>query len=371
MDRDRQNRIFLVCTGLGRVSRGFESYINDLATKLTLEPVHFSTYVLLGKKINNVVYKSHSIFNIPRNFKLLMWMGASSTLRFNIEQITFFVGLLPYLIFKKPKAIYLGEYNLYCYLFKIRKLLNLNFSLVLYTGGQAAPGLFDNHRDYVHHITDVYYQMLIAQGVPANRQFILPHFVAIDFDINENLISEIKKLAKGKKILLSVGQIDRDIKQMHLIPKLFEGLADSVFPIIIGATTDETESVIARFDEVFKSDGYLMKQVPRNELGNYYKAADLFILCSKRESFGYAFVEALYFDLPIICNDFDEVKFVLKSNAHYLNMKAQNESIDWINKNFSSINKKNSGEGKDFVNAIYSWESLQPSYLKMFNTILD
>lgn len=367
----KNNSIFLVCTGLGTIQRGFESYINSLAEKLTIEAKQFEFTVYLGRRFSNVSYKQQPVFNLHRGLKIFKYLGLLEHQRFAIEQFSFCLGILPYILSKNPKAIYLGEYNLYCYLFKIRKLLKLNFTLVLYTGGQAAPGLFDTDKDYVHHITDVYYQMLIAQGVPANRQFILPHFVAIDFDINEILISEIKKLAKGKKILLSVGQIDYSIKQMHLIPKLFEGLADNVFPIIIGGTTDETETVIESFNAIFKPDGYLMKQVPRNEMGNYYKAADLFILCSKKESFGYAFVEALNFDLPIICNDFDEVRFVLKQNALYLDLNNVNKTKHWLCENFHEIQKLKLNSGGLIVKKLYSWEKLREQYLKMFNQFIQ
>ncbi|MEI7979623.1 MAG: glycosyltransferase [Bacteroidota bacterium] len=356
---------------MGRINRGFESYIDDLATKLSIEQVNFSTIVLLGKKIKKASYKNHSILNIPRNFSLLNWMSLSSTARFNIEQFTFFIGLLPYLLLKKPKIVYLGEYNLYCFLFKIRKALNLNFSLVLYTGGQAAPGLFDNKKDYVHHVTDVYCQMLLDQGVPANRQFILPHFVSFDFAINNELVNDIKSKANGKKIILSVGQIDCSIKQMHLIPKLFEGLAGTVFPIIIGATTNETEKVIKYFNEVFQPDGYLMKQSNRNELGNYYEAADLFILCSKKESFGFAFVEALLFNLPIFCNDFPEVHYVLKQQATYLNLDDLENAQVALNKSLDSFQSVSNENGEKFVRLNYSWESLKPQYLNMFNTFIS
>lgn len=370
MSSKKKPELFLVCTGLGRVQRGFESYINSLAEKLTLEDKQFQFTVYLGKRISNVAFKQQPVFNLHRGLKIFKYLGLLEHHRFAIEQFSFCLGIFPFIFLRKPKAIYLGEYNLYCYLYKLRKLFKLKFTLVLYTGGQAAPGLFDNSRDFVHHVTDVYYQMLLDQGIPALRQFILPHFVFTDFIIDHNLVKELQTKAKGKKIILSVGQIDLTIKRMQLIPELFSELAHELYPIIVGAETDDTKNIIQKFTNIFGSDGYLMIQVPRNKIGNYYAAADFFILCSNKESFGYAFVEALSFNLPIICHDFQEAHFVLKQNANYLNFNYMDESKKWINNNLQLLHKMSNDNGRDFVFKNYSWDKLKNRYIDMFNTIL-
>ena len=209
MSNKKKPDLLLVCTGLGHVNRGFETYINDLAIKLKQEKLTFTFSVCLGKKINGAVYNQKKIFNIHRKSKLLSLFSENTA--FEIEQLTFFFGIIPSILFTKIRAIYLGEYNLYCYLFKFRKWFNLNFSLVLYTGGQAVPGLFDLSKDYVHHITDIYYDYFIKKGVPASRQFLLPHFINFPFSKSDSLTEIIYQKANGKKILLSVGQIDMTI----------------------------------------------------------------------------------------------------------------------------------------------------------------
>jgi glycosyltransferase involved in cell wall biosynthesis len=362
--------LFLVCTGLGRVQRGFESYIRDLAEKLTNESVDFTFQVFLGKRLTGAVFAQQPVVHLPRGFKLYRKLGVSEFTGFNIEQLTFFFGLLPYILVKKPKTIYLGEYNLYCYLYKFRQIFGLSYSLVLYTGGQVAPGLFDSQKDFVHHITDVYYNQLIKQGVPPNRQFILPHFIDLNFPINDRLVSMIKNKANGKKIFLSVGQIDKQIKRMHLIPQILTGVSDKVFPVVVGANTSDTEDIVASLKSTFGSDGFIVTQSSRSEIGSYYAAADCFILCSAKESFGLAFVEALFFNLPVICHDFQEAHFVLEGNAHYLNLDEADKASDWVENHFLMLNKSERINGAAFVKEHYTWESLRTGYLSMFNTIL-
>lgn len=362
--------LFLVCTGLGLIQRGFESYIKYLAEKLANESVDFTFQVYPGKRISNATFAQQPVVHLPRGFKLYRKLGISELTGFSIEQITFFCGLLPHVLIKKPKAIYLGEYNLYCYLYKFRKIFGLSYSLVLYTGGQVAPGLFDNQKDFVHHITDVYYDQLIKQGVPHNRQFILPHFIDLNFPINDQLVSLIKNKANGKKIFLSVGQIDKEIKRMHLLPQILAKVSDRVFPVIVGATTEQTQEVVDLLKSRFGTDGFLLTKSSRSGIGSYYAAADCFMLCSEKESFGLVFVEALFFNLPVICHDFQEAHFVLESNAHYLNLAEVDKASTWVEDHFLMLDKSQRINGTSFVKELYTWDSLRSGYLSMFNTIL-
>ena len=363
--------LFLVCTGLGRVQRGFESYIKDLAEKFTNESVDFTFQVFLGKRLSGAVFEQQEVVHLHRGLELFRKLGVSELRRFNIEQVTFFFGLIPSILINKPKAIYLGEYNLYCYLYKFRKIFGLNYSLVLYTGGQAAPGLFDIQKDFVHHITDVYYDLLIKQGIPENRQFIIPHFIDLNCNVNELLVNQIRGKAKGKKIFLSVGQVDKKIKRMNLIPQILAGVSDKVFPVVVGANTSDTEDILASFKSTFGSDGYIVTQSPRSEIGSYYAAADCFVLCSEKESFGLAFIEALYFNLPVICHNFQEAHFVLKDMANFYNLDEIDKVSTWIERDLSMINKYNHNEGRSFVNENYTWDMLRDRYFSMFNRILS
>jgi 1,2-diacylglycerol 3-alpha-glucosyltransferase len=359
--------IFLVCTGLGKVQRGFEIYIQSLAEKLTVEFKDLNVKVFAGGKLKAQTFDAVRVFNLSRNNPVLRKMFSSNTM-FAIEQISFFFFFLPSILLRRPHTVYLGEYRLYCYLFKARNFFNLDFSLVLYTGGQASPGLFDPKKDYVHHITDIYYKDLIQKGVPAERQFVIPHFLNTDFDVDKNLMNQLKSRASEKKIVLSVGSIDKTVKRMHLIPIVLGDHADSIFPIILGEWSNESDEIKQFMKERFGADGFIMDKINRRELGSYYTAADAFILCSKKESFGLVFLEAMFFGIPVICHDFYESRWVLKDNAHFMDM----DGIDSFKREFSlllpSLNKQPALNL--FVKKNYIWTVLKESYKRMFDEIL-
>jgi glycosyltransferase involved in cell wall biosynthesis len=362
--------VFFICTGLGRVKRGFESYIDDLAENcVKYRDFKMKLTVFAGGRLDKCSYDSVIISNVSRNSSLLQKLRINGRRAFTIEQISFFFFFLPYIFIRRPQTIYLGEYSLYCYLFKARKLLGLNFSLVLYTGGQASPGLFDPKRDYVHHITDIYYRDLIQSGVPPERQFIIPHFLNTNFEVDGNLVKQLRNKASGKKIVLSVGSIDKEVKRMHLIPAVLGDHARSVFPILLGEWTNESEEVNQLMTEHFGADGFIIGKVNRKELGSYYTAADAFILCSKKESFGLVFLEAMYFDTPVICHDFYESRFVLRDNAHFMDM----DDIDSFKRTLGLLlpTLKKQPTLNLFIQQNYTWEILQGFYRGMFHKVME
>jgi len=361
--------IFFICTGLGKVKRGFESYINDLAENCFKDhDFKIKPTVFAGGRLDKSSYDNVVISNVSRNSGLLRKLKINGHSAFTIEQISFFFFFLPYIFSRRPQTIYLGEYSLYCYLFKARKLLGLNFSLVLYTGGQASPGLFEPRRDYVHHITDIYYRDLNQRGVPPERQFIIPHFLNTNFEVDGNLVTQIRNRASGKKIVLSVGSIDKAVKRMHLIPAVLGDHAGSVFPILLGEWTNESEEIKQLMMERFGADGFIIGKVNRIELGTYYTAADAFILCSEKESFGLVFLEAMYFETPVICHDFYESRYVLKDKAHFMNMNDINSFRQNVNSLLPTLQKDSSLNL--FVRQNYTWQVLEGSYNRMFDQVM-
>lgn len=362
-------KLFLVCTGLGIVQRGFETYIADLAEKLLAENQPFSTKVYSGGFYESTKLKSEKLFCIPRNsFWCNKLFGASATSE--IEQISFFLSFLVRVLINRPSAIYLGEYKLYCYLFKFRKLVQLKYSLMLYTGGQVSPGLFDTQKDYVHHVTDIYYNDLINIGYPPNRQFILPHFISNYTDTSSN--EKLKGYnIQGKKVIISVGLIDKSIKKMDQFVKVLMNNPTQYFPIILGESTNDTPEIKNMLLQYFGKKNYFIGKVARVEIPDYLKESDLFMLLSPKESFGLAALEALSVGLPVICCDFHESRQVLNKMAILIScndIEQIRTSLKYALDN-SNLDVEKQAR-KNFVRDHYSWDALEKEYTNMFNRIV-
>ncbi len=359
--------IVLVCTGLGRINRGFEQYISSLAIHLSTAPSFRQRIeVWSGGKVEIAGVTARKISSLPRDSRMIK----KSRDAFLWEQRSFFIGMIPALLHTKPSVIYLGEYQLYCYLYKIRKALGLKYSLVLYTGGQAIPGasVFDSGKDFVHHVT--YRYLHECTHIPKSRQAVLPHFIEQDFVYSSAVQNQIKRLANGKQVVLSVGLLDDQTKRTGLLVDALVPLKQKVFPVFLGAESPETKMLRQKAAQAFGENGFLMMQLPHPLLGDYYAVADVFVSCSPKESFGLAMVEALYHGLPVICSNFQEVKFVLKDKVWFV---TTIDKADWTATILEHLETKEveaiGNNRKNFVREHYTWQALQSGYSEMFNSI--
>jgi len=367
----KKYKLFLVCTGLGRVQRGFESYISDLAEKLVNAPErNFNIFLFSGGRYRGNNISSYKLPCLARR-SLFSRTIFSESYAFTIEQISFCFFLVPQIVIRKPKCIYLGEYSLYCYLFKIRQMFNLRYSLIFYTGGGCIPGLFNKEKDYVHHVTDYF----IESGkltIPIDRQVLIPHFISVP-TINPELVLPNELVVaknKHKKIVLSIGYLDKQFKRMDFLVKALIPFKDDIFPVLLGEISKETATIENLLLQTFGEGNFFLGKVPRKNIGNFYNIADLFVLASKEEPFGLVFLEALYYRLPVVCSDFSATRFVLKDKANYFNMLNLKELEQLVYDLLFTKNSLVKAETKNFVMKHYSWGSLKMSYINMFNKVL-
>ena len=129
--------VFLVCTGLGHVNRGYESFARECFEQL-VQNDSFSLLLLKGGgKANN---NEKVIWNIPRNSKISLWIH--KIVRNNayiLEQGTFFIGMLAALFKFKPDVIYYSDFQLGTYLWHLRKFLRFKYKLLFSNGAPNGP----------------------------------------------------------------------------------------------------------------------------------------------------------------------------------------------------------------------------------------
>src|SRR5260221_14207239 len=95
--------VFLVCPGLGNITRGFESFADECFNALKGNS-SFDLYLLKGGGKSED--KEFVVMNLPRNTWCAGTMG--KLLRkdgYFVEQLSFCIGLLPFIIRKRPGQI--------------------------------------------------------------------------------------------------------------------------------------------------------------------------------------------------------------------------------------------------------------------------
>ena len=123
---------------------------------------------------------------------------------------------------------------------------------------------------------------------------------------------------------------------------------------------------------------FLLGKVQSEDLGNYYRACDIFCLPSihKSEAFGLVQLEAMYFGKPIISTDIKEsgVKWVNQNNLTGIlvppkNSQALAEAINKLIKN-PKLKKRFGDNGKRRLEEKFRIERVVNEILKLYNEII-
>ena len=366
--------VAIACSGLGYIRRGLETFSEILFLQLQ-QTNEFQIFLLKGAGERNG--SEVIIGHWPRHSLIAKIIGKIIQRHpFFIQNVTFGIGMIPFLIRKKPSVIYTGEPVLYRCLQVWRKWSRQKFKMIFFTGGQGFPTSFD-HRDILHHVTPELVEKANRAGIPVNNQFVVPHFIDIaqNIDLPEArekvLLKHKLGLPPDRLVILSVGALDSSVKRMDYVIGEVSNLPDTgYFLLLLGEKEQETEAVIRYAHEKLPSGNFKIGTFNREEVKKYYQAADVFVLASLKEGFGLVYLEALDAGLPILTHDHSTARFVLREHGYFADFTKQKALAALL----LSMSKNNavalSHSRHQFVYKNYSWDIVKEEYLKMFRRAL-
>jgi 1,2-diacylglycerol 3-alpha-glucosyltransferase len=361
--------VFIVCTGLGHINRGYESFTRECFDALK-DTKDFNFFLIKGggKSTGNEIVLS----NLPRKKKAALFLAKLLPFdAYTIEQITFCLSLLPLILRKKPAVIYYSDFTLGTYLWHLRKLLKLKYKLLFSNGAPNGPPF--KTEDHVQQLLPVYLDQAIKEGALAEMQTLLPYGFNIDSDKRLNDLTKKPELRKqlgftaDQKIILSVGAVNKHHKRMDYLIREVAKLNKEYFLVILGQFEAETTELINLASSVLPGR-HLITSVNYEKVKDYYIAADYFILASLNEGFGRVLIEALSYGLPCIVHDYINAKQVLGEHGIYLNMQKEDELVGYLGTATTQPDKE------DLIKATYdrySWNNLKDNYLEMIKKLIN
>ena len=152
--------------------------------------------------------------------------------------------------------------------------------------------------------TDENIQTLADLGVPKDKILKYPFSSVKDGDIQDGMLKSQEKasirneLGIGeKKIILTVGQFIHR-KGFDLLLRAFAGFSQECGLYFVGG--EPTKEYLQLVDELHISNVHFIGFKSKEELKNYYAAADLFVLPTREDIWGLVINEAMAAGLPII-----------------------------------------------------------------------
>ncbi len=319
-----RTKIFLPCSGLGRIRRGYESFTQECFEALLDEP-RLDLHLFKGG--GSLGGNETVLWSLPRASAPARWLGR--LLRrdaYFVEQLTFFLGLRRHLAAGQPDVVYFSDGNLGNLLWRWRRKHGQRYRLILSNGGPLSPPF--PRWDMVQQVSAVYYDDAKRAGQPDDRQVLLPYGFAIPKKLavveptaNAALRARLG-LPTDRPVLLSVGAVNASHKRMdYLVRELAALPAPRPYLLMLGQSEDETASILALAEQSLGHGNFAIRSVRLEEMEQYYQASDLFTLASLQEGFGRVFIEALAHGLPCLAHDYAVAREVLAEKGFYGNFR--------------------------------------------------
>lgn len=362
-------KVFIVCSGLGHVQRGFESFTQECFDALSKDSALDLTLFKGGGDSNS---KSIPLWNFPRE----SWMGAHlgeliKRDSYFIEQSSFFLSLVPHIHLKRPDVIYFSDGNLGNLLWHWRSITKQRYKLLFSNGAPLSPP-FDRW-DHVQQLTPAHLQIAVEAGTPAEKQSLVPYGISVPSELQTLSLDERDALRKrlglpvNRPIIISVAAINKSHKRMDYVIKEVAGLPEPrPYLLLVGQQEAESSEVIALGTSLLKNDNFQARSVAPQEVADYYRAADVFTLASLSEGFGRVLLEAMSHGLPCLVHDYEVTRYILEEHGHFADFQIPGNLSDLIHK----VLEQRECESKRRLRhrSIYErfgWGHLHSSYIDM------
>ncbi|MBE9029539.1 glycosyltransferase [filamentous cyanobacterium LEGE 11480] len=377
-----QLKIFMPCTGLGRVNRGYESFTRQCFDRLSAHP---SLSMRLYKGAGQSNAQEKCIWHLPRD----TWLGVQASRvigrltghggPYFTEQLSFFVGLLPYIYRHEPDVIYFSDESLGDLLWHWRNYTNASYKL-LFSNGGPTDRLYNLSRwDYVHQVASIHYQKALDNGLMADRQIVLPYGAPMPPELDylqpesQQSLRANLGLPMRRKILLSVASIDKSHKRLdYLIREVAQLPAPRPYVLMLGHQGNESAEIIQLAQAQLGDANFQIRTVPADQISDYYKVADLFVLPSLREGLPRVLLEASSYGLPCLVHDYQVTHDALGEYGHYADfsqLHGLQELIAQLLPVQDTLDQKQ--QRHQYAYQKFSWDVLTDQYVDMFEQCLS
>ncbi|MBA4018966.1 MAG: glycosyl transferase [Pirellula sp.] len=369
----RRTKVFLACSGLGHVARGFETFTQECFDALRRESC-LDVYLFKGAgPAGPNEYVARSLLRDSKFAKWIerrLWSVVYDGYYF--EQTTFALSLIPHIIKQRPDVVYLSDGVVGNILWRWKQLTRSRFKLLLCNGGQLGPHDFPRY-DHVHHGLAVGLEQSSRAGRSMETQTLIPQGFQIDRNFSRPTADEKKGLRErlglpaNRPVILSIGVVNSSIKRMDVLIRAVAQLPEPrPVLVVLGQRDAETPSILQLASEQLSPDGFICRTVPANSIEQYVDAADVFALASPKEGFGRVLVEALARGLCCVVPDRPYAHEILHDFGCYFDIHSPTDLprilADAVSRGLddTSARARHAAAYERF-----SWDRLAPKYVEM------
>lgn len=361
-------RVFMPCTGLGRQHRGFETFTRECGEQLNRTGDVALTVFGGGGDLQP---EERETWNLPRDGAIARALArALGHDPYFVEQASFFVGFVGTLTWQKPDLVYFADLNLGNLCWHWRRLTGQRYRLLFYNGGPTTQPF--TRCDMVQQVSPEHLASAIARGERPDRQVMLPHGVTIERTFVATTSDERLRcrhqlgLPPSGPVVLSVGALNASHKRMDYVIDEVATMPSQPHLLLVGAETAETADLRLRAARRL-GNRCTMMTLPREAIGDAYRAADAFVLASLVEGFGIAQVEASAAGLPCVAHDSPTSAYVLGPSGIIGDLRLPGTLASFLERALR-LPAADAVARHAYSYENFSWDVLAPRYVEMFRS---
>ena len=363
-------RIGIACSGLDHVRRGFETFAEDLFRHLVARP---ALEALLFKGNGRSSQGERVLWSISRDSSL--WGGWTSPIpwekRYFAEQATFALSLRRRLRKDPVDVLIFSDIQVGNVLRRLSGPSRV--PVLLFSNGGPFPPRDYSRFDFIHQLTPGKYAEGLGHGLSRERMFLAPYGVDTDLFFPEAASGQAFRRSVGigmdEQVILSVGALETPHKRMDWVIREVSRMQTKPHLILCGEHKAVETQVIRELGASRLGSRFHALRLPYSEMPALYNSADLFVLCSLREGFGRAFLEALACGVPVLHHADEDMDWIVGRGGLETDMTSPGALATTLTSTLEDENlrARMSREALSRALNVFSWTRLLPEYVEMFD----
>ncbi len=332
----RRAKIVVASSGLGHVSRGIESWANDLARALSTRGCDVTLCKGAGgaaATFERVVpcwvrssWKARLATRVVP--KAIAWrLGIAST--YGVEQVTFAIRLLWVLRVLNADILHVQD-PVVARVAEMARRIGVVRTKTILAHGTEEPNETLAGFEYVQHLAPWHQEQCEAAGCSRAAWTTIPNFIDTQrFSPGDG--SAMRRelgIAGDALVVMTAAAIKRTHKRIDALIEEFALLREArpdlnAYLVIAGGEEKETQSVIEQGNRLLGDRVRFCVKYPRERMADLYRLADVFVLASLKEMMPIALLEATATGLPCVVNNHPVMRWMVGAGGACIDMTTR------------------------------------------------
>ena len=365
--RPTKMRVAFILPGLHKVNRGAEVAFESVAQELAKIDGMKVTLFGSGKARESDLYEFKHVPSIARKYFEYFPRLPIFRSTYTYEEVTFIIGLL-------------NKYNPKDYDVVVTCTYPFTNWFIQAFGGKQRPahiyvtqngdyevqanhreyrffscdGLICTNPEYFERNKDQWESVLIPNGV--NPSLFSPgQSSRARFKLPENvpLVLMVSALIPSKRVMSGIRAVSQN-KDLHLL--------------VCGNGPEHKQ--VKNLGENLMPGRFHLRKIPREQMPDIYRSADVFLHMSLDEPSANVYIEALATGLPIVTHDRFVTRWTLENTSILVNTEDELSLVESITSSLNLCSESDISNRRNLAEDRYCWEGIGQQYLSLFCKLL-